>query len=139
MSKNGHLNPKQKRFVVSYLKTGNASEAARIAYPDNKNPDVRAMHSLHQIPVQEAIQEAFRKYDQQIDQEVGNLINIANHDPMVKLASGEQVIKANEMLLKLRGAFNQPNVNLNFTIDGKIKEMTKEEAQKMVDQLREKL
>ena len=134
----GRLNPAQKKFIVKYLETGNGAASARYAYPQNQDPHVRANELLETKSVQEEIQKAFAKYDQQIDKEVGNLISIANHDPKERLQSAEPVIKANEMLLKLRGAFDRPNINLNFNVNSKMEQLSPEKAREVLENIRGK-
>lgn len=123
-----------KKFVKKYLETGNASEAIRQVYPKNENPEVAGSMLLAKPSIQEAIQEAFEKHDRGIDKDIGALIEVA--DNKEAKVSGADKIRANELLLKLRGAFNQPNLNLNFSISGKIDGMTEEQAEEMLEKIK---
>lgn len=127
-----------KKFIKKYLETGNAAEAVRQVYPNDHHPDSTGSKLLNKPNIQEAIQAAFAKYDREVDKEIGELIEVADAKEMKDLPTYTEKIKANELLLKLRGAFNQPNMNLNFSITGKIEELPKDQAQEMLNKIREK-
>lgn len=52
----GQLTLKQRKFVEKTVETLNPTEAARIAYPDSKHPDVVASINMNKLNIQEAIE-----------------------------------------------------------------------------------
>ena len=133
---NGVVSPNHKKFIKHYVATGKQTEAYRKAFPANKNPDVAAAMLVAKPHIQDAIQQAFAKYDRGIDKDIGGLIEVAdNQDAKI---TGSDKLRATELLLKLRGAFNQPNLNLNFSITGKIEDMQEGEARELLEKIRAK-
>lgn len=63
------LTPKQEVFVAEYLKTGNASEAARRAYPGQKDPERYSQQLLTKSRVAARVKEANRRRDERLELE----------------------------------------------------------------------
>lgn len=133
-----NLTINQKKFVKAYIQTGNGKEAVKKAYPNNHDEAPTASKLLKKPHIQQAIQEAFNRFDRDVDKEIGQLIKVADAKDMKDLPTYTDKLKANELLLKLRGAFNQPNMNLNLSFTGNIEDLPEGQAREILEKIRSK-
>lgn len=100
------LNPKQQRFVVEYLKSGNASEAARQAGYSVKNADVVGPRLLGTVGIREAIAAAGKKAGVTPELVLGELLRIARVDIADAFEDDGRLKKLSEMSEDTRRAIS---------------------------------
>lgn len=141
----GKLTPKQTKFVKIITEqiatTGdyNASAAALQSY--DTTPQVAASlasENLSKPNIQEAVEAALVKNGLTLDFIADKIKRIAIVEP--EKVSGDTVLRANETLLKLYGAFpGSKHTNLNLNIKGKMKDLSFQEAKQELNRLNSQL
>ena len=121
---------KQKRFVVEYLKHGNATEAARVAYDGKEKFNSNLGHTILNIPkVQRALDIALKKMNLDEDFAVEALKNIIDAGSKnIVDATPANALKGIEMFLKVKGYLgNKKDKTLEDTIEQVANKMTANE------------
>ena len=125
------LTIKQTKFVKHYVKTGNGTESALIAY-DTSNPEVAnsiAVENLQKPSVQEAVAESLKSAGL-------DLTILANEAKGLAMATVDKVSADTKLrtiveLWKLTGAYpDRKTAHLNLNIKGNIKDLTYQEAKR---------
>jgi len=95
------LSDKQRVFVDNYLRTWNASEAARIA--DYAQPAVSGHENLQKPYIRAAIQERLAEHVMSADEALGRLSAVARGE--LAEPSTSELIRALELVAKAHGKF----------------------------------
>jgi phage terminase small subunit len=97
-------NLKRKAFIRAYLGDahGNATEAAKIAGYSEKTAGQIGFKLLKHPEVQRALSRVVQRVDSSTERCIANVSAIANRD--APKASALDILKANELLLKVNGA-----------------------------------
>ena len=129
---------KQERFTQEYLKNnGNGTQAALVAYntEDTRTAAVTASENLRNPNIQQRIDQILSTQRLTLDQNLGNLVKLANHEP--EKISDATVLNANLTLLKLRGADpGTKHTTFNVSFKAKLKEMKFQDLKGYVEAMR---
>jgi phage terminase small subunit len=96
------LTPKQAKFVAEYLRTSNATDAARRAGYSKKNADVVGPRLLGQVGIREAIAKATGKLERTAEDYSRRMDEIAFKEPDENWPAAT-VTRALELGAKVRG------------------------------------
>jgi len=112
------LTLKQQKFVKEYLKDGNGTRAAQIAYPkaNYKTASVIASENLAKPNVVKSINEYLQEEGYNVSESIKRLRKTAEKGAGVKARARDQ-IRADELLLKASGGFEKkeyPTTQYNF-------------------------
>jgi len=114
------LNPRQRRFVKEYVKTGNGTQSVLKTYNTNKprNASVLANKLLKKPLIQKGIEEAMMEAGYDIADSVRDLqkasrLGLGNE----KSAKVSDSIRANEILLKLSGVVVDRKASVSIKAD----------------------
>lgn len=116
------LSLKQKKFTQEYIKTGNGTQSALAVY-DTSDPLVAhaiASENLQKPSITEEIDRLLRKNNFTLEENIAPLQKIATSQIETRM-SADQVIKASELLLRLRGADRgKQSIHTNITLSKKL-------------------
>ena len=99
------LTVKQRKFISEYVRTGNGTQSALVAYNYSKPTHAAVMAStlLKKDNIQDEINEILRLNDFSLEQNIKAVASIAVQKPETRITA-DQILKANLELLRLRGA-----------------------------------
>lgn len=126
---NKKLTTKQTIFVREIIKGSNATQAALTAYQTDKVNSAKVIGSrlLTNVNVRAALKRVLGSQGLTPPVITRNLAQIANSKP--EKISGDTVLNANVVLLKLMGAYpSKMNPEFNFRLESKVISMSYEEA-----------
>lgn len=134
------LTLKQKKFVIEYLKHGNATEAARIAYDGKEKFNSNLGHTILNMPkVQRALDIALKKMNLDEDFAVEALKNIIDAGSQnLSAATPANALKGIEMFLKVKGYLGNNNDKiLEDSVEEVANKMTAKEIREGLEKLDE--
>lgn len=139
MPKTKGLTIKQKKFAYKYVQVGDASEAARFASPKAKSIGQLGYQQLQNPNVQAEIERIFDEdLGRPLNKDLANIAKWADATEFKDLPTPETSLRASELLLKVRGAFQKNNINLNLSFSAKLDKMTTEDAKEALQQLQDR-
>jgi phage terminase small subunit len=108
---------KRKAFIRAYLGSakGNATEAAKIAGYSEKTAYSQGSRLLKDAEVQKAIQKHVSKVDISTERSLERVGIIA--DAKAEKITAREILKANELLLKVSGALNENRSEARVTVN----------------------
>lgn len=108
---------KRKAFIRAYFGDahGNATKAAELAGYSPHTAKQQGSRLLSHVDVQRALQRHAQKDDASTVRCIANVSAIANHAPQ-KL-TGSEILKANELLLKVNGALRDKPSDSRVTVN----------------------
>jgi hypothetical protein len=136
------LNPKQRKFVKSYIKTGNASKAVVEAGYKPNSPAVQGSRLLANDNVQREISKVLDKAgltDDQLSEHLNTAINKGINSDRVVLADA---LRGIEMALKLKDKFPAERKqidtrSISYSLKGKSMEELQERYQELIGEAKE--
>lgn len=111
------MNPRHEQFVVAYLgpAKGNATSAAKSVGCSDASAGVMGAKWLKRPDVQRAIRQRLAKVDLSTQARLERLGILADHTP--KETSAADVIRANELILKVNGALKDKQAHAGITVN----------------------
>lgn len=138
ITKQSRLTLKEKIFVTEFLKTGNATHAARVAYPTaTKMSQNQFAYTVKQRPrVKNKIEEALRKMELTEDFAVTALKSVISAGEENRTdAKPADALKGLELFFKLKGYLGNQKQTLKVTLKDKAQNMSAEDIKKELKKL----